>query len=156
MTQYYIPSNFSGENSWRGIPYRNIAEAIVGLLMMWWITGQIPLTGILVSVFRIIICLLFFGLGIFGIKDESVTQFIHSYVTFLKKRRKLHFRPAGFRTHSEIKEAEKNAEKGNLRSKAKFRTFKHTRTESDGAEPGGAEPGGAEPEGSESDGTRTD
>lgn len=126
---YYIPSNYAEEHRFKGVAYRNIAEAVVVAFLLFQLIELTPFIRIIRVVAEIIIC---GGVGIFflvGIKGESVIQFLISFITFRKSRRKLHLRRTGY-VNKKQREKDEKAEKsitGKLEKKAK-ELYKETKS----------------------------
>lgn len=98
---YYIPENFSDGKTFKGVAYRNIVEA---LAVSYGMYKLIFLTPFIFSIKAVATMILAGGFGIFfliGIKGESVTQFMYSYLLFKQRRRKLHLRRTGYVTKKE-------------------------------------------------------
>ncbi|MCR5396583.1 MAG: hypothetical protein K6E64_03850 [Lachnospiraceae bacterium] len=106
--QYYIPDNYSDEHQFRGIPYRNIIEALIVVYVFYKLIQATPFVLSIRLTAVLIVC---GGLGVFfliGIKGESVTQFFLSFLKYRENKKTYHLRPVGYKTAKEKKREDKN------------------------------------------------
>ena len=94
--RYYIPDNFNDEHRFRDIPYRNIAEAAVATILLWKLINATPFVLTIRIIAGVVICGSVAFLFVVGIKDESILQFLWSYITFRQKRKIYHLRRVGY------------------------------------------------------------
>lgn len=91
--RYFIPDNLNDKRHFFHIPDRNLAETGVAELVVFYVVKLIPITDIKIKITVGAILMIIIGVvGMMGIKNESVTEFIMTSVKFQKKKRVLHYR----------------------------------------------------------------
>lgn len=92
---YYIPQNYNDGYKIRDIPYRNIAETVVAVFLLFKFIKWTPFVWTVQIIAGIPLGIGVVLLFLHGIKDESITQFLWSYIVFMKNKRKLALRKVG-------------------------------------------------------------
>lgn len=124
--EYIIPKNYSEGRSFRGYSYRNIAEGVVGAIITWNLVQSTPFIASIRLPAGVILAVIMLFLGIFGIRDESITQFIGTLILYRRDKKKYHMRRPGYvpkreREKSEReKEYERRKAEGTLTKKEQF------------------------------------
>lgn len=89
---YYIPDNLNDRRKFFHIPDRNLAETVGAEIILYNIIKAVPVPVVPKLVTGFIVMGVSGAIGITGIKNESVTEFISSVVRFRKNRRTIHYR----------------------------------------------------------------
>ena len=91
--RYFIPDNLTDSSHFFHIPDRNLIETGIAELVIVYIIKLIPVSDLKIKITIGAIFVISVGiLGVMGIKNESVTEFIITAVKFRKKKQILHYR----------------------------------------------------------------
>lgn len=101
---YVIPMNYSGMGRVAGFKIRNITEGIIVALFALKMILGIPFVLKVKIIVIVLVCLAILVLFATGIKNESITQFIISYLQFYIKKRRYIFRVPSEITHVQEQE----------------------------------------------------
>lgn len=106
--RYYIPDNLNDHRKFFHIPDRNFIETIVVEVVIYNIFKILQLSIMVTLIAGAIVMGVVGALFIFGINNESVTEFIASTISFQKKKRIVHYRRCDQRDYdtAEKKETE--------------------------------------------------
>lgn len=95
LDQYYIPTNYNRASKFIGFNKRNIAETIFMVIVLFKLLDILPLY----LKYKIMVMVIVIGpvamLFLFGLKGESITQFVYAFLKFRKRRRKLYYLKPG-------------------------------------------------------------
>ena len=105
---FWIPMNFQQPEKFMGVPIRNLVESGICTFLIYKGISITPFVFEIKLIAVLILCTPVLVFGIFGIRGESITQFLYAYYNFRKNRKSLHMEPM---KHIETEE-EKNAKKG--------------------------------------------
>lgn len=94
--EYIIPKNYSEGRSFRGHSYRNIIEGVIGAVIVWRIVQATPFVSSIKLTAGVILAAIMLLVGIFGIRDESISQFIGSYILYRRDKKKYHMRRTNY------------------------------------------------------------
>jgi hypothetical protein len=103
---YYIPDNLNDGRTFFHIPNRNLIETVVLEIAMVILVKSTPFIATIKLSAGIILGVALGIVGIFGIKNESLTEFIISTIRFKKARHAIHFRKCNEEIKDEIEENE--------------------------------------------------
>lgn len=127
---FWIPMNFQQPEKFMGKPIRNLVESGVCTYLIYKGVSITPFVFEIKLIAVLILCTPVVVFGIWGIRGESITQFLFAYYNFRKNRKSLHMEPM---KHIETEE-EKNEKKGkrisrkeNTEAKARERSFEENR-----------------------------
>lgn len=90
--RYYIPDNLDDKRHFFHIPDRNLTETAIAEFVVFHIVKLIPTDAAVKIIVGVLIMLATGIIGILGIKNGSVTEFIATAVKFQKKKCMLHYR----------------------------------------------------------------
>lgn len=105
--RYYIPDNLNDNRHIFHIPDRNLVETGIAELAIFYGFKLVPIPNLQVKIIIGAIVMIGVGvLGVIGIKNESVTEFIISVMKFQKKKRVLHYRRCDQKNYDDTEKAE--------------------------------------------------
>ena len=133
--EYYIPDNIKTTTLF-GIQLRNIIEAGVLELIVFVIFRALPFTNTINIVIGIILAFVVGVFAIVGVKNESLTEFIVSFILFKRKKKKLHYRRCDNKNAREKEIKRFNADKFLRNIEEKFVNKLEDRTITGGQEEG--------------------
>lgn len=95
LESYFIPANYNKSTKFFGLKKRNIIEALAMGIALFNLLDMIPF----ILKVKLIVMIIVIGpvviLFAAGVKGESITQFIFSYLMFRKKKRILYYKKPG-------------------------------------------------------------
>lgn len=127
---FWTPMNFQQPEKILGKPIRNLVEIGVCMFLIYKGVSVTPFVFEIKLIAVLILCTPVVASGLWGIRGESITQFMFAIYDFRKNRNLLHMEPM---KHIETEE-EKNEEKGerisrkeNTETKSRDRSIKEKR-----------------------------
>lgn len=113
LDKYYIPDNLNDHKKFFHIPDRNLIETVVVLVIEYYVFKILPLSIMTTFIAGAITMGVTAVVFIFGINNESVTEFILSTISFQKKKRIVHYRRCDQRNYDtdEKKETDNSGRK---------------------------------------------
>lgn len=115
--RYYIPDNLNDKRRFLHIPDRNLIETAVAEFIVFNVLKIVPIPNFTVKIVAGAIIMILIGVvGLIGIKNESVSEFILTSIKFQKKKRVLHYRRCDQKKYD--KENEKSDDAGRTESRA--------------------------------------
>ncbi|MGN0414427.1 MAG: hypothetical protein ACI4FX_02920 [Agathobacter sp.] len=115
--RYFIPDNLNDKRHLFHIPDRNLVETGIAELFIFYCFKIIPIQNLQVKIIVGAIVMILVGVvGIIGIKNESVTEFLVTAMKFHKKKRILHYRRCDQKNYDDTEETEENNERTESRA----------------------------------------
>lgn len=114
--RYYINDNLQDKRHFFHIPDRNLGETAVAEVVIFSVIKAIP-GDLTVKIIAGVLIMLTVGVvGLVGIKNESVTEFIGTIAKYQKKKHTLHYRRCDQRNYDKNGQTEKTGERKESRA----------------------------------------
>lgn len=114
--EFWIPMNFKQPEKFMDIPIRNLVESGVCVFLIYKGVSLTPFVFEIKLIAILILCTPVLIIGRFGIRGESISQFLFSYFKFRKNRKSLHMEPM---KHIETEEEKNEKREKHLSRKGK-------------------------------------
>lgn len=121
--RYYINDNLEDRRHFFHIPDRNLGETAVAEVVIFSVIKAIP-GDLTVKIIAGVLIMLTVGvIGLVGIKNESVTEFLGTFMEFQKKKHTLHYRRCDQRNYDKENRTEKAGERRESKAEELVKKF---------------------------------